>query len=110
MGYPNGAHKELLLGNTLENHKAKYTVVLPNEAFHAIEVKSGEFVMITDMPSPGLDPSKYTAPTTEEMVTKFPQYESMIRRLGDIRKYDTALNIPAGSAPHHQGHGHHHHD
>jgi len=109
--FPDGRHEEHLIGNTQENHEAKYIVIVPGGSYHAVELRSGDFVIITDLQSPVMSFNKFHDPSESDMVRDFPQYESMIRRLAHIRKDDTNLEVPAASSHDHGAHqGHDHHD
>jgi len=113
--FPDGRHSELLLGDTHHHHKAQYTVVVPGGTNFAIEIESGNYVLVTDLQSPVFSTSKFNMRSTDDMVKEFPQYEAMIRRLGDMRKDDKhlpTLDKAAHDHKDHQGHNHHedHHD
>lgn len=109
--WPDGRHEEHLLGNTQENHEAKFTVIVPGGVYHAVELKSGDFCIITDLQAPVMSFNKFHDPSEADLVKKFPQYESMIKRLDNIRKDDTHLDVPAASSHDHNAHqGHDHHD
>merc|ERR1712168_1316131 len=112
--HPDGSHERKVLGDVQHDHHAQYVVIVPGGTWQASELIEGDFAIISFVTAPALDHSLFLPFKLDHLLTEFPQYENMIRRLDAIDDNDTKLNIIYSSHDHqsHQGQNHdeHHSD
>jgi predicted cupin superfamily sugar epimerase len=91
--YPDGHHERVVLGDARHNHDAQYKVVVPPGVWEASELLEGDYVLMTIGVAPELDMSLFKTYDVERVVSDFPQYEQLIRRLDKIREHDVAMDF-----------------
>jgi len=80
MIHEDGTYEHVILGDVEHNHNARYVVIVPANTYVAEELLCEEYSLASVVSAPNNKEEDYKHPTEEELITKFPQHEDVIRK------------------------------
>ena len=78
---PDGGYEAVVIGNQIQNGQKLQFVVPGGYWFAAEVVQTGAFSLVGCTVAPGFDFQDFTMPSQSEMITLFPQHQSIIKKL-----------------------------
>lgn len=76
-----GNYREMKLGLDIENGETPQAIVPKNSIFGSSVIDEGTFSLVGCMVSPGFDFEDFELFTQEELLEKYPQHESIIKKM-----------------------------
>ena len=76
-----GIYKKIIIGNNLEKGELPQCVVKAKQYFAAEVININDFTLVGCTVAPGFDFNDFELPKRNQLVSKFPQYQSEINRL-----------------------------